>query len=246
MEERKWEDLNLDCLLNVYERLGVESLVLDIPFVCKSWYKATLSPQCWRHIKLPMLSCDFGSRLKYADRVEELGVRGIIKFAIKRSARSVVSLEMPGNLSCKSDKDLLVYIANECPVLKDLTLSTDLSASEMSIIPGLISKWKNLERDAWDVAALLPNLKYLDLSYAHLYDAHLDIILQGCKELLYLDVRYCVGFEEDDDEILKLASHIPTFLCEGSIRGDLSDDEEAYHVNKFWSRQKELYPPIYG
>ncbi|XP_059632161.1 putative F-box/LRR-repeat protein 23 [Cornus florida] len=265
MEERKWEDLNLDCLLNVFERLGLGSLVLDVPFVCKSWYKATLNPQCWRHIELP------------TDRLNEPGVLGIIKFAIKHNARYVVSLKTPHNYnparkSCNSTKDLLVYIANECPFLKGFMMSPCLSPDQMCIVPSLISKWTNLEwltlqyssymqeiltqvslhcknfvglaiteayfcdKEASDIATLLPNIKYLCLSYAYLHEDDLEIILRGCKELLYLDVRYCVGFEEEEDEILKLASHIPTFMCEGS--------REA--IGGWWSRKREIYRPIDG
>ena len=47
MEGRKWEELNMDCLVNVFQRVGMESLLLDVSFVCKSWYKASLDPKCW-------------------------------------------------------------------------------------------------------------------------------------------------------------------------------------------------------
>nr|CAN63346.1 hypothetical protein VITISV_012622 [Vitis vinifera] len=42
MEGRKWEELNMDCLVNVFQRVGMESLLLDVPFVCKSWAIITL------------------------------------------------------------------------------------------------------------------------------------------------------------------------------------------------------------
>lgn len=41
------------------------------------------------------------------------------------------------------------------------------------------------------------------------------MILQGCKQLVHLDVRECSGFHADDAKILRLASHIPAFMCEG-------------------------------
>ncbi|KAF9607666.1 hypothetical protein IFM89_037899 [Coptis chinensis] len=40
MAERRWEDLNCDCLALVFERVGLKHLLLDIPLVCKSWCKA--------------------------------------------------------------------------------------------------------------------------------------------------------------------------------------------------------------
>lgn len=53
MEGQKWEDLEVDCLVNVLGRAGMESLLLNVPFVCKSWYKANLSPLCWEHLDFP-------------------------------------------------------------------------------------------------------------------------------------------------------------------------------------------------
>ncbi|KAK9933206.1 hypothetical protein M0R45_020409 [Rubus argutus] len=52
-DQRRWEDLNKDCLLNILGRIDMESLLLDVPFVCKSWYKATLNPSCWKHLEFP-------------------------------------------------------------------------------------------------------------------------------------------------------------------------------------------------
>ncbi|CAL2261915.1 unnamed protein product [Prunus armeniaca] len=40
-------------------------------------------------------------------------------------------------------------------------------------------------------------------------------LLRGCKDLVLLDARDCYGFDENDDEISKLESHISKFMCEG-------------------------------
>ena len=50
MARTKWEDLEKDYLLNVLTRVGTESMLYDIPFVCKSWYRASLDPLCWKII----------------------------------------------------------------------------------------------------------------------------------------------------------------------------------------------------
>ena len=36
----------MDCLVKVFQKVGMEALLLDVPFVCKSWYEATLNPKC--------------------------------------------------------------------------------------------------------------------------------------------------------------------------------------------------------
>ena len=52
-EGGKWKDLSTDVLVNIFLiELGWSHL-LDVPFVCKSCYKATLEPQCWEHLIFP-------------------------------------------------------------------------------------------------------------------------------------------------------------------------------------------------
>ena len=71
--------------------------------------------------------------------------------------------------------------------------------------------------DASALVASLPKLEYLDLHGGGFEKEALLMILQGCKHLVHLDVRQCFGFDDDDAEILELASHIPVFMCEGSM-----------------------------
>ncbi|KAL6315388.1 hypothetical protein AAG906_000498 [Vitis piasezkii] len=73
--------------------------------------------------------------------------------------------------------------------------------------------------EALVMVASLPKLKYLDLHGATFEKEALVMILQGCKQLVHLDIRDCWGFRGDDAEILELASHIPSFMCEGSSIG---------------------------
>ncbi|KAJ8627349.1 hypothetical protein MRB53_020656 [Persea americana] len=65
-------------------------------------------------------------------------------------------------------------------------------------------------KEANAIAAWLPNIKYLHLINCSITRESLLIILKGCKELEILDIRYCKGFDVDE-EILKLSSNIKTF-----------------------------------
>nr|DAD43345.1 TPA_asm: hypothetical protein HUJ06_001575 [Nelumbo nucifera] len=47
-EANRWEKLNVDCLVNIFERVDMDDLLLSLPFVCKSWYQASLHPSCWK------------------------------------------------------------------------------------------------------------------------------------------------------------------------------------------------------
>ncbi|CBI18855.3 unnamed protein product, partial [Vitis vinifera] len=258
MEERKWEELNMDILVNVFGRVGMESLLLDVPFVCKPWYKASREPQCWGHLIFPEYikpddiweedSPDRG----FAERLvttyqENLSVTAFMKFIVNRSCGCATVIKLPKH--CTKE-------ALECPILKVLDVGL-YNSSIKHIIPKFVSKWKSLERmrigkfhvksvlrllpqiglhcnnfiwlsapysyirkdEALGIVASLPKLKYLDLHGADFEKEAVVMILQGCKQLVHLDIRDCRGFRGDDAEILELASHIPSFMCEGSSIG---------------------------
>ncbi|KAK1369955.1 hypothetical protein POM88_036056 [Heracleum sosnowskyi] len=73
------------------------------------------------------------------------------------------------------------------------------------------------------IVKLLPKLKRLYMNGADLSKENLLLIMRGCKELECLHVRDCIGFEEDDEEILKLSSSIRNFRCDGSTSYDDSN-----------------------
>lgn len=253
----------MDCLVNVIRRVGMESLILDVPFVCKSWYKATLNPLCWQKLHVPLISfppsvhgmiCLDTPRSRLENECHINGdscANAFITFVVKRSDRSATSIVLP---PCCTEKTLL-FIVDESPNLRVLVLREYPGHDLTSKFPNLLSKWKHLEflsitsrcincsmeellsqikihckafsglavkggaieeKEAIAIVTLVPNIKYLDLSSSDIEQENLLIILKGCKELVHFDVRYCQGFEEGDEEILKLASHITTFKDEGS------------------------------
>ncbi|KAL7177315.1 hypothetical protein ACSBR2_030633 [Camellia fascicularis] len=257
MEGRKWEELNMDCLVNVLGRVGIESLLLDIPFVCKSWFKATLSSLCWRGLNFSQVST---ARLMYKYEVKFCAI-SMVKFVVDRSDRCATYPSLPNR---SLTDEALIYVADRCPNLRAFLLPYGLPYEHMLKIPNLINKWKSLEyltlgascfqlqeiiyqvsiqcnnfvglgvpnayigkSDASAIATLLPNIKELDLRCANIEKEYLVMILKGCKELEYVDVTDCEGFDEGDIDILKLASHIRTFKPEGSMLFDSNDDKEG-------------------
>lgn len=76
------------------------------------------------------------------------------------------------------------------------------------------------DEEAIAIVNFLPKIKHLILRDAHIHRDALMKLLQGCTELQVLDVSDCIGFSEDDGEILKLASHITNFSCKGSSEYD--------------------------
>ena len=124
MEGRKWEDTNKDILVNVLGRVGMESLLLDVPFVCKSWYKASREPQCWEHLIFPTFikpddiddicwepeipDSGFLERLAMTYQ-ENLSVTAFVKFIVNRSCGKARIIELPGGCT----EEALEYVANE-------------------------------------------------------------------------------------------------------------------------------------
>ncbi|XP_043705135.1 F-box/LRR-repeat protein At3g48880-like [Telopea speciosissima] len=262
-KRRNWAELNTDCLIKVFEMLGsesagLESLTLDIPFVCKSWYKASLNPQCWKILRFPHALCrdpwvwweydGFAQRFMDKYRIQNFSFTGFVKLVVRRSRNSAVTVILPPG--CTSE--VLELISNECPSLKYLGFPSDLFPFDCELIQELISKCKDLEglflgqthsfqeiliqislncknfsdlsvrgnlgnKEASAIVTLLPKIKYLRLRCTTLPRKSLRMILKGCKELVLLDARNCVGFKAKDKEILKMGSHIKTFMIQGSV-----------------------------
>ncbi|CAL2224757.1 unnamed protein product [Prunus armeniaca] len=265
----------MDCLVKVFEKVGMESVLLDVPFVCKTWYKVTLNPSCWQCLIFPDnerteiwpwddFECpDFQNLMdRFASEFQidrdRFSVTTFLKFVINRSSRTAVLLKLPKCCTVET----FVFAANVCPGLLTLGLPLRLLESE-HMNPELIGKWKHSEvvslgsslnlviilalikthcknfygldlsmtliheREALAIVKLVTNIKYLNLKGAIVSRDSLVTLLHDCKDLVVLDVRDCIGFDENDDEILKFASHIskgfvfPEFLCRWFSTDDL-------------------------
>ncbi|BFG15388.1 hypothetical protein CerSpe_016620 [Prunus speciosa] len=59
------------------------------------------------------------------------------------------------------------------------------------------------EDEALSIVKLVPNIEHLSLRRARIPRGCLITILRGCTKLVCLDVRGCIGFDEEDEEIIK-------------------------------------------
>ncbi|KAK6912193.1 hypothetical protein RJ641_024286, partial [Dillenia turbinata] len=200
--ERKWEDMEMDCLVKVFEKLEIDDLTLGVPFVCKSWYKATLSSQCWKTLDFSKLNFGpfgpFARRFNLEYHIDIFSVTGLLKFALNRGRRSVLELLLPSTGTIED----LIYTADECPCLKSLGLPvmllkemplTILKDEDMSQFLGLFAKWRDLE-------------------YVHVREAH-----SYTKELYHQISLHCKKFDGikkrglmDDEEALAIVNFLPT------------------------------------
>ncbi|KAK1404202.1 putative F-box/LRR-repeat protein 23 [Heracleum sosnowskyi] len=281
MEKRKWENLNEDCLVNIFGRLDVESLLLDVPLVCKQWYRATFNPLSWQNLVFPVDI--YPSRLvdSFNSRAGDLtfDISKLIKFVVGRSQGCATTVVLP---DCISREDL-IFVSDKCPFLKVLAVSSDPFVFETyegdigCAISDLLVKWKSLEVLKLDscrhlveiivkiglklncknfvelsmkktyidqdvataIVSNLSTIKRLVLDESNLEKVNLELILRGCKELELLYARDCVGFDEDDEEILRIASRIKYFQCKGSRTG-IQNSYSGY--NKFMSEHDYIDP----
>lgn len=96
MEGRRWEDLDRDCLVNVLGRVGVESLLLDVHFVCKSWHRASLDPLSWENLVFPSSYHSFLDKFMNVNGVKVKSCTQFIKFIVDRSCGNATALILPG------------------------------------------------------------------------------------------------------------------------------------------------------
>ncbi|XP_002518077.2 uncharacterized protein LOC8280645 [Ricinus communis] len=181
MMEDIWEVLPVELLASILGRVGMESLLLNVPFVCKSWYKASLHPLCWEHLIFPELASSSGydslyewkswlkltlnpsffeslvfprvsrisyhgtqdhqvfflDRFKATYRINECSAVALIKFVVHRSQGKCTLLLLP---FCNTE--ILIFIAQECPLLKTLSLDTHYFWQRAYMLKEVIGNWK--------------------------------------------------------------------------------------------------------
>ncbi|KAF8400670.1 hypothetical protein HHK36_013970 [Tetracentron sinense] len=154
------EELKLDCLLRILERLTLQDLITAVPFVCPSWYKASLNSLLWKDLDLSSWDT-LAPRLKLAYKDEEKNISvsfKFLKFVVSRSGGSAISLHFP----------------YDGVTLEDLTYG-------MSSGIGL--------EEANAIITNIPKIKSLDLSGSLVSYKEMVVILMGCKELEELNLK---------------------------------------------------------
>ena len=84
----------MDCLVKVFQKMGMEELLLDVPVVCKSWYEATLNPKCWQNLIFQENFFAFRDRVR-KEYQKEVSITAFIKSMVNRSSRCATTLMLP-------------------------------------------------------------------------------------------------------------------------------------------------------
>ncbi|KAL6139023.1 hypothetical protein ACLB2K_064301 [Fragaria x ananassa] len=215
---RRWEDLDADCLTNVFAKVGMESLLLALPFVCKSCKGKAVE------LKLPQFcteealryaadGCPGSRYLHFTDDLVFFKHSQILPEVIGEW-KLLEHLTLGGAHSSRDfEEKLLVLLDNVHPIrnrnLHEILVQVGIHCKRMRtlhVFDGCVG-----EDEALAIAAGLPNLVFLTLEQCRIEGNTIVTLLQGCKKLWRLDLWNFEGFAMDDDEMLKLGSRIKEF-----------------------------------
>ncbi|RWR88700.1 F-box/LRR-repeat-like protein [Cinnamomum micranthum f. kanehirae] len=148
-ETRKWEEIEMDCLVCIFERVGLEDLILGVPLVCKSWYEVSTNPLCWKSLNFAQLNLHpnshFVQRFKQQYRIEKFSFANFLKFAVDHSRQSALEIVLPSLEATYVSLEDLDYLSKQCPALKRLSLPFIMFPQAEKHIPHCLSKWNKLE-----------------------------------------------------------------------------------------------------
>ncbi|XP_065001962.1 F-box/LRR-repeat protein At3g48880 isoform X3 [Musa acuminata AAA Group] len=96
---RRWEEMPVDCLVDIFRRLGLHDLTLSVPFVCRCWRRASLDPGCWRRLDFRSLDfmpwSHFSRSFNSCYRLSSLSFSAFMRFVVARSRGSAAELLFP-------------------------------------------------------------------------------------------------------------------------------------------------------
>ncbi|XP_068658168.1 F-box/LRR-repeat protein At3g48880-like [Aristolochia californica] len=186
MEGGKWEDMNMDCLINIFSRLGLHELTLTVPFVCRSWYRTSLNPLCWRSLDFheldlhhPIRKNEFARKFMGDNRFVCFSLIGFLQYVMNRSCRSAEKLVFPCHVFTLED---FIFVSEACPALKSLTVH-ELRGEKQKHFQNLIGKWKELRH--LKMAPMPWNLEEI-----------LKEVSKHCEHFMGLEMSGWMGWEQ--------------------------------------------------
>lgn len=98
--DRRWDEMQADCLVNIFRLLALGDLAVAVPFVCNSWYRASLDPNCWHRLNFRSLDftpwSPFSRAFTLRYRLHSpLSFSSFLRFALHRSCGGVDQLAFP-------------------------------------------------------------------------------------------------------------------------------------------------------
>lgn len=146
LDTKKWEDLDIDILVKIFQTFDIFELTSGIARVCSTWRYAACDPLLWRTLDLSMLKSNFIKiplePYVYVDGRSDKTLTRVLKIALNLSRGNISTLIFHFNLYVSDDQ--LTYTAERCPRLKRLVLPA-WNRIKRSGICKAISMWQDLE-----------------------------------------------------------------------------------------------------
>ncbi|QHO36632.1 hypothetical protein HN51_029912 [Arachis hypogaea] len=214
---KNWLDLPNDLTLMIFSRLATFDILTGVQQVCRQWRSICMDPLMWRTINM----CDIGmyNSLDYnvwqmcrhaIDRscgqledisIEYFGSDCILKYIIDSQCK-LRRLRLVQCFYTIFDEGLC-EIAQKLPLLEELeiTLCKHVTSVALEAIGQCCPILKSLKfnhndynidnKDAFAIAQNMPNLRHLQLVNSCLDNDGVSAILDGCRFLESLDLRWC-------------------------------------------------------
>ncbi|WMV20458.1 hypothetical protein MTR67_013843 [Solanum verrucosum] len=143
---RRWEDLDIDILLKIFQSVDLFQLISIIPQVCRSWQLACSDQLLWKTLDLSVMQSNF-IRITippyvYVDSLSREKLTHLLKICLNLSRGNILTLIFHFNLYV--DNNQLAYTAKRCPGLKRLVMPA-WEKLEKATICSAFRKWKDLE-----------------------------------------------------------------------------------------------------
>ncbi|KAL8152438.1 hypothetical protein V2J09_010198 [Rumex salicifolius] len=218
VQSRNWLELPRDVTMTILMKLRAVEILESAQFVCKLWYCLCKDPSMWRIIDavnfgerelmpsyeymiLDAINRSSGGLLEI--NIETFGSDELISNIAERAKflkclrlrrcssigdqhmietiKKMPQLEEVELTLCSFTEDVIKAIGNSCPQLKSFKLNDIAEKNQL------------FSRDGYSlaIAETMPNLSYLQLIGSSMTNEGLQAILDGCPNLVSLDLRAC-------------------------------------------------------
>ncbi|KAM7491628.1 hypothetical protein LguiA_034549 [Lonicera macranthoides] len=143
---RKWEDLDIDMLVKIFQLFEISELISGLAQVCSTWRLAACDPLLWKTLNLSEMKSNFIKiplePYVYVDCQSDKTLTRVLKISLNLSRGSILTLIFHFNLYVSDDQ--LTYTAERCPQLRRLVMPAWNRIKKTGICRA-IRMWQDLE-----------------------------------------------------------------------------------------------------
>lgn len=121
---RRWEDLENDILVKIFQSLDIFQLTSGLAHVCSAWRLACCDPLLWKTLDLSILRSNFIKiplePYVYVDGRSDKTLTRVLKISLNLSRESITSLIFHFNLYVSDDQ--LTYTAERFVIFENFVI----------------------------------------------------------------------------------------------------------------------------